>query len=213
MNPNKPKSVFDQLDEGNVPEVVGSGLAQASAPQPAAPAVGDLSQLLQILLAKEAREAAKEQRLLAADEARRKQRDRNSREMDSKILLKQARCKHLKGGKKGPKTQQKDYAVAPHTFPNAETVIRCHICGMRWRVNDTAEWLLRNGKKISNHTKIGWREAVQMCDQSTNTASMSEIPGQVVTGRLGNNQTDAAGIPFEAQIRDSEGNVAQNVEL
>lgn len=223
----KPKSVAELLAEGNSPEALGAlagtpGTTAAPVPTAAniAGSFGNmdmLAQLVQILLLKEGREAAKLQQEENQRAARQAQRDRNAKDQDSKILLKQARCKHLKGGKRGPKTQQKDYAVYQHTFINADTVIRCQVCGMRWRQQDTAEYLLRNGKKIANHTKVGWREAIAMLDQSSNTISSSEVPGQILTGavRIAGSTMglDSAGLPFNTQVVDLEGNAVESVEL
>ena len=68
-----------------------------------------------------------------------------------------------------------DYAVYFHTFLDAKSYIRCQICGMKWRKDDTAETLIRYGKPVPNHTGIGWKEAVQMAKKSTNTPSASEV--------------------------------------
>ena len=37
-------------------------------------------------------------------------------------------------------------------------------------------WPTGNGKKISNHTKIGWAQALAMVSQSTNSHTSSEVP-------------------------------------
>src|SRR5579859_7315935 len=181
----KPKSVFDQLSEGAIPAVDGVQEAPATQaviagqPAPAAVDPGVLGQLLQYLILKEGREAQAAQHAQDRLNTIQKQRDRNSKDQDSKALLKQARCKHLKGGKRGPKTQNKDYAVYQHRFIAFTTYIRCRICGMKWYPLDTDEYLVRQDKngrerKINNHTHKGWREAVDMCDASTDTQSASE---------------------------------------
>ena len=174
-----------------------------------APAVFDqnaLGQLLQYLILKEGREAAAAQ----AQEERRKQiqkqRDRNAKDQDSKILLKQARCKHLKGGRKGPKTQNKDHAVYQFQFIDFSTYIRCRICGMKWFPKDTAEYLVRldkSGKerKISNHTHKGWREALEMCDASTDTMATSERIPNVAPNA---SNIDAAGLAVETRFVDKD---------
>lgn len=178
-------------------------------PVPGAAPVFDqnaLGQLLQYLILKEGREAAAAQ----AQEERRKQiqkqRDRNSKDQDSKILLKQARCKHLKGGRKGPKTQNKDHAVYQFQFIDFSTYIRCRICGMKWFPKDTQDYLVRLDKqgkerKISNHTHKGWREALDMCDASTDTMATSERIPQVAPNA---NNLDAAGLAFENRFVDQE---------
>jgi hypothetical protein len=83
-------------------------------------------------------------------------------------------CTHKKGGKglRGPKV---DYAVSFHTFVSADSYIRCLICGMKWKNQDTQEFLIRRGKKIPNHTGLGWKDAYRMVTESTNTATSSEV--------------------------------------
>lgn len=135
-----------------------------------------INQLLTVILMREARLAAKEEAAEAARKLRSDKLDQNAKHGQESDLLKQARCKHMKGGRRGPKAGIKDHTVYPHTFINGETVIRCTTCSMRWKKDDTVEYLLRSGKKIKNHTRIGWHEAAAMVGQSTNTASSSEIP-------------------------------------
>jgi hypothetical protein len=235
----KPKSIHDQLSEnvnpGEAPAIPTSALNQPIRPAVVAPPPSHtagktagqtpapvfanttlLEKLVELMLQKEGREAAKDQIIVNAERTRQVQRDRNSKDKDSKILLKQARCKHLKGGKKGPKNQNLDYAVGRHTFIDALTYIRCLVCGMRWYPQDTVEYLLRNGKKISNHTHAGWREAYKFTEQSTNTPTMSEM--LVTTMAKANpgaflQATDAAGLDTTYQIRDLEGNLVSDVQL
>jgi hypothetical protein len=235
----KPKSIHDQLSE-NInpgeaqeappiptnarnqpirPPTIATAVTAHTAGQTAAPVFGNtslLEKLVELMLQKEGREAAKDQIIVNAERTRQVQRDRNSKDKDSKILLKQARCKHLKGGKKGPKNQNLDYAVGRHTFIDALTYIRCLVCGMRWYPQDTVEYLLRNGKKISNHTHVGWREAYKFTEQSTNTSTMSEM--LVTTMAKANpgaflNATDSAGLETTYQIRDLDGNLVSDVQL
>lgn len=163
-----------------------------------------LEKLLEYLILKEGREAAAAEQAEERRKQIQRQRDRNSKDQDSKILLKQARCKHLKGGKKGPKTQNKDHAVYQFQFIDFSTYIRCRICGMKWFPKDTTEYLVRidkNGKerKISNHTHKGWREAMEMCDASTDTLATSERIPQVAPNA---NNLDAAGLEFENRFVD-----------
>lgn len=136
------------------------------------------SQLLQILIQQQARLALKDQQEEEARLSRQKQRDKNAQDHTAKDLLRQARCTHLKGGKKGPRSQVRDYAVYIHTYIDSHYEIRCFICKMIWKINDTAEFLVRRSKKVANHTKIGWFEASKMLEQTTNTPSSSEIPLQ-----------------------------------
>ena len=208
MSEQKPKSIAEQLAEGKIPE---SGAQQG-------PGLGAeqglLGQLLQLMLLKEGREAAKEQQGIEQDAQRQKKRDQNSKQHDTRKLLDQARCKHKKGGKRGPKTQNVDYALGQHTFITAETVIRCLICGMKWHKHDTVEYLLRNGRKISNHTHLGWNEVVNMLGQSSNTPTTSEILiDQVRPGSDLSTTTDAAGRPFVNRVVDLEGKPVTDYEL
>lgn len=77
---------------------------------------------------------------------------------------------------------------------------------MKWFPKDTAEYLVRednNGKerKISNHTHKGWRDAVDMCDASTDTQSASEsIPNAAPNAT----NLDAAGLEFQNRFVDKE---------
>lgn len=176
-----------------------------------------VEQLLTLLLAKEGRELAKMEAEQAAFKQREAKRALNNKDADSKILLRQARCRHLKGATSTAKNPTIDYAVYQHTFISADTYIRCQICGMRWRPQDTVEYLVRGGRKIANHTKIGWREAFNMTRQSTNTATTSEIPFSAMyqaqkEGRLSINP-DAFGQEAKPQVVDLEGNAVQGVEI
>jgi len=194
--------------------------AVAPAPVAAAPAavVSDpVQQLLTLLFAKEARELAKIEHEENAFKQREAKRALNNKDQDSKILLRQARCRHLKGATSTAKNPTIDYAVYQHTFISADTYIRCQICGVRWRPQDTVEYFVRGGRKIANHTKIGWREAYNMTRQSTNTPSTSEVPFQAMyqaqaEGRLAVNP-NAYGQEAKPQVVDLEGNAVQGVEI
>ena len=224
-NIQKPKSVFEQLAAGEKP--VMDGVQEAPTTQEAIAGkqvvsptanvdAGMLGQLLQYLILKEGREAQTAQEAEARRKTIQRQRDRNAKDQDSKVLLKQARCKHLKGGKKGPKTQNKDYAVYQHRFIAFTTYIRCRICGMKWFPKDTVEYLVREDKtgkerKISNHTKIGWREAVNMCDASTDTQSASESIPNVAPNAT---NLDAYGAEFNSRFVDKDsGEVVEGVTI
>jgi hypothetical protein len=138
-----------------------------------------LNMLLKLMMAKEARIAEKENNDLVAYQARAAQREKSSRAHVEKQLVKQARCQHKKGGKKGPRSGVVDYSVYLHTFINGENVIKCFICGMKWKGLDTVEYLVRGGRQIANHTKIGWAQAQAFMSQSTNSPSSSEVPMRV----------------------------------
>lgn len=137
-----------------------------------------MDMLLNILIQQQARLAMKDQQEEESRKVRDKQREKNSADHTAKDLLRQARCTHLKGGRKGPRNQVRDYAIYLHTYIDSSYTIRCFICKMTWKINDTVEFLVRKGKKIANHTKIGWFEATKMLEQTTNTPSSSEIPLQ-----------------------------------
>ena len=159
-----------------------SPAAVTVAPAPAPTTAEQMnSQLLQILIQQQARLALKDQEEEDRKKARDKQREKNAQDHTAKDLLRQARCSHLKGGRRGPRSQVRDYAIYLFTFIDNKTSIKCFLCKMEWRVKDTAEFLFRKGKKIANHTKIGWYEASKMLEQTTNTPASSEIPGQAVT--------------------------------
>ena len=148
--------------------------------QPVAAATVDpvsvqLNQLLQLMMAKEARIAEKEENDEQARRARNAQREVSARSHVEKTLVKQARCRHEKGGKNGPRSGVLDYNVYHHTFINGEQIIKCSTCQMKWKINDTVEFLFRGKRKIANHTKIGWQQACGMVAQSTNKASSSEV--------------------------------------
>ncbi len=143
-----------------------------------------LEALVKTMLAREARLADKEAKEIADFEHKQVQRKRNADSHFNDANQTQLNCRHLKGGK-GRKRRGfgKDYAVYIHTYPNAEQVIRCFLCGMKWKRRDTDEFLVRgdgNGKivKIPNHTGVGWAKAVEMLAETTNTPSASEIPIQ-----------------------------------
>jgi hypothetical protein len=125
------------------------------------------------------RELAESEKEVAASEARiarQKQRTINTQNRNNKLFAKQSRCTHLKGGKVKSKTGIKDYALFHHTYIDKQQIIGCFVCKMRWKPGDTVEYLVRNGRKKANHTRIGWFEALELFGQSSNTPSMSEIP-------------------------------------
>jgi hypothetical protein len=209
VNPPVAKAAAPKALNGGVQAAQSAPATQAvlaGEQAPVAPAFDQnaLGQLLQYLILKEGREAATAAQMEERRKQIQKQRDRNAKDQDSKILLKQARCKHLKGGKRGPKTQNKDYAVYQHRFIAFTTYIRCRICGMKWFPKDTADYLVREDKsgkerRISNHTHKGWREAVEMVDGSTDTASASESIPNVAPNAT---NIDAAGLEFDNRFID-----------
>ena len=132
--------------------------------------------LIRSLLAREARQAKKELEVENQNEARSKQRAINAKNRSQRLFAKQQRCTHLKGGKIKSKTGIKDYALFRHMYIDRQELIGCFICKMRWRPRDTKEYLVRDGRKIRNHTKIGWLEACELFEQSSNSVTSSEIP-------------------------------------
>jgi hypothetical protein len=147
-------------------------------PVPAQPEVpsdqATLQMLVQLLLAERQdalQDKQERQRAMKERDAQRKINADYAVREKQKI---QAMCTHKKGGR-GLKSPKTDYAVYFHTFTDATSYIRCQICGAKWRNQDTKEHLVRRGKQIPNHTGIGWREAYEMLQNSTNTASSSEI--------------------------------------
>src|ERR1700676_822739 len=130
-------------------------------PSAADPVSIQLNQLLQLMMAKEARIAEKEFNDEQARRARNAQREVSAKSHVEKTLLKQARCRHEKGGKNGPRSGVLDYNVYHHTFINGEQRIKCSTCQMTWKINDTVDFLIRGRekRKIANHTKKGWLEA------------------------------------------------------
>jgi hypothetical protein len=140
--------------------------------------------LLNVMMAKEARIAAKEAALEEALKARDAQRRRDSENYTVAKIEAQKACKHLKGGKSRSRGQQKDPAVYSHIFTDRTQVIKCQLCGARWMPGDTDEYLTRNGNKIPNWTNIGWRKALDMAEDSSNKPSSSERFAEQVVGTM-----------------------------
>lgn len=176
-----------------------------------------MAQFFKLMIMREKRELLKAQQEENARLTREAARAKNKSQDSAKILLRQARCKHLKGATSTANNPTVDYAVYQHTFVNTDTIIKCTLCGMKWRPEDTVEYLFRNGRKISNHTKIGWREAVLMTKQSTNKQSSSEIPFSALyeAQRQGKHivNPDAYGLQADVSITDDKGNKVESVEL
>lgn len=169
-------------------DVKGVPAAPAPAVVPAAPAAptmidaSALSEVLRILLAREARLEQQEQAKIEAEQRKDIQRRANAREFTRNLLLTQAQCKHRKGvwprlgTDKFPGPVTVDYAVYLHTFSDRKRIIKCQLCKMTWKPDDTKQYLVQNGQKITNHTGIGWQEAFEMVGQSSNKASSAEAP-------------------------------------
>lgn len=148
-----------------------------------------LQLLVQLLLAERQDALAEKQERQRTLGARNEQRRLNAEYSIAEKNKIQSLCTHKKGGR-GVKSPKTDYAVYFHTFTDATSYIRCQICGMKWRSEDTPEYIVRRGKKVPNHTGIGWRRAHEMLSESTNTASASEIVQQVQPIQLNVSQLD-----------------------
>lgn len=133
-----------------------------------------LQLLVQLLLAERQDALVEKQEKQRALAARNDQRRINAEYTVAEKNKIQSICTHKKGGK-GLRSPKTDYAVYFHTFTDASSYIRCQICGMKWRNQDTKEHVFRGGNKLDNHTGIGWKEAFEMVSNSTNTASASEV--------------------------------------
>lgn len=135
----------------------------------------ELKVLIQLMLAErqESLEDRKSKRV--AYQAREEQRRINSQFNIADQKTREKLCTHLKGGKSGPKSARIDYAVGLHRFIDGASYIRCLICGAKWKPKDTAEFLVRRGRQVENHTGIGWDGAMKMLAQSTNTPTSSEV--------------------------------------
>lgn len=123
------------------------------------------------------------------------QRMKNRSDDEGSLLRRQAVCSHLKGGKHRRKNAAKDYNVSLHSYILGDTVVRCLNCRMKWTPLDTPEALVRNGFVYKNHTKIGWRKALEMVQESTNQFSRSEMIG---TDSLNKVKRELAGVIADA---------------
>lgn len=144
--------------------------------EPAAPPTdaATLQLLVQLMLAERQDALIEKQERQRANKVRDDQRRINAEYSIAEKQKVQTICTHKKGGK-GLRSPKTDYAVYAHTFTNNVAYIRCQICGAKWRNVDTTEFLIRKGEKVPNHTRIGWREALSMLSESTNTPSSSEV--------------------------------------
>jgi hypothetical protein len=133
-----------------------------------------IKDLVQLMLAERQENLEARQAKAQAILEREKQRRINAEYQLKEKREAQSICTHKKGGKglKGPKV---DYAVSYHIFVDGSAYIRCLICGMKWKNTDTSEHLIRRGEKIPNHTGISWRDAYRMTEESSNTATSSEV--------------------------------------
>ena len=130
--------------------------------------------MLEILIAREAKVAQKEldleEKIKVRDEIRR----RESETYTVGMINTQATCKHLKGSGTRRRNQQRDPNVFFHTFQDGTRMVKCNSCRMKWFPQDTRDFLTRNGSAIPNWTHLGWKDAVELCEDSSNRPSSSE---------------------------------------
>lgn len=142
-----------------------------------------LERLLELLLVRESGALESEAAEKESQKARAVQREKNQVRNAYNLMVLQAKCLHIKGkGKKAnysPEGQaairRDDPAIMFHRFIDGSMVIKCLLCQSRWKPGDTKEFLIRNGgKKIPNHTRLSWEDAVALTYKSTNTMTSSE---------------------------------------
>lgn len=138
--------------------------------------VATMAKQLEISAQREARLKKQEDAEDARKQARVDQYKANRSDDEKTTLIRQAKCSHQKGGKSRRANAVDNFNVSFHVFVTGEAVIKCLSCGMKWRVTDTKDRVVRNGNVYKNHTNIGWAEALLMTKKSDNTMSMSEIP-------------------------------------
>ncbi len=103
--------------------------------------------------------------------------------VEERIKLRQATCRHLKGGLLGRRVN-KDYAVRDFRFIDGRREVACLICGKKW----TPE-----GRD--------WDKALEMLEETTNSASSSETPARVYSPDF-SNATDFS--PIKHKHSDEE---------
>jgi hypothetical protein len=222
----KPKSVFEEIENGTISGsgTPGDTVAPAASPLAALSALpqanlndGTVNLLVQVLTLM----AQKESRTLAQEEQERKnnaqrdaQRVKNAQGQEYERISKQAKCRHRKGGT-GVKDTKIDFCVGTHTYPDNTCIITCLLCKAKWRNGDTREYFLRKGRKIANHTHVGWQEAVDMYNNSSNSASKSEIDPNILRPNAATTAKSGTVDPRtgDNQVRDIDGNVVQDYVL
>src|SRR6266850_6880816 len=122
-DPNQ-KSVFDQIDSGEITgktKAVATPAAAAKSLSAAgvdASTINMLAQVLSLIAAKEARELQKEEQGLVHQKQRDQRRAENAKGEEYKRIATQAKCTHRKGGT-AVKDSKLDYNVGTHTFPDS----------------------------------------------------------------------------------------------
>jgi hypothetical protein len=170
---------FQAAVQAAVDAALKNAAVPATAPVASTPA---LEKYLEVVMAREARESLEQQEKFRVIAVRAANRDKNSAHNEHEVREKQRRCRHVKGGKL-QKAGVHDPNLAKHTFTDGTVRIRCQSCGMIWKMKDTKEFLYRgktiNGQtviqKYRNHVGIGFHEAWQMLQDSSNTETKSEV--------------------------------------
>ena len=148
-----------------------------------------LDQLIKLMVEEQEKSQRSEEEFAKIKAARDAQRERNTKDMECRLLLKQERCDHIKGSQKGRKksltdnlrrfwkewllssfsnwrnwsvetvAMDKDYAISDHTFIDGSRIIKCQRCAKKW-------------------TKGGadWDLALEMVKSTTNGRTSSEQP-------------------------------------
>jgi hypothetical protein len=89
-------------------------------------------------------------------------RQKNEKAIIAKDNRKYANCDHLQGNhKRGEAPMRRISALYEHLFNNGVNRYRCLKCGFRWFQQDTQEYIIRNGKKEENPTKMSYADATR----------------------------------------------------
>lgn len=132
-------------------------------------------EMLDIMRARETREAAQYLEAQQAKVAAEKMRAEKYARMEAiwaeearNKARKWGRCNHLKGltGKGFKAPLIKMYMLGIHTFPDKTVRIKCEKCGMKWYKTDTVEFIVRDGAKLPNPTGLGFVEALALYRES-----------------------------------------------
>jgi len=158
------------------------GAVPESNPTQAKP-IDKMELLLELLLGQKQDELEKQVAQKQRQKALGIQREASASQNALNLIKLQMRCNGRRAGKHENIYAERlnDPNVMMHTFVDGNAVIKCLTCGAKWKggsgaQNDTREFLFRNGKKIPNHTKLSWEDALQLVQKSTNQPSSSEIP-------------------------------------
>jgi hypothetical protein len=90
------------------------------------------------------------------------ERQKADAEKTANINRKYKNCDHLQGNhKRGEAPMRRVSALYEHLFNNGVNRLRCLKCGFRWFAQDTQEYLIRNGNKEVNPTKMSYADAVR----------------------------------------------------